>query len=105
MRTKQKGPSHPGGDPMDIGAFGKGKQSKGKHGRGKGKGKQGQQGQQGQGTARTGRGSGFDGMLELGKQGHLSTAGARMTEVKENTRRSRRTLDNLDFEEIRGRKQ
>ena len=40
--TKQKGPSHPGGDdPMDIGAFGKGngKQSKGKHGKGKGKGK------------------------------------------------------------------
>ena len=49
--TKQKGPSHPGGDdPMDIGAFGKGKgkQGKGKHGKGKGKGKQGQQGQQGQ---------------------------------------------------------
>ena len=44
--TKQKGPSHPGGDdPMDIGAFGKGKgkQSKGKHGKGKGKGRQGQQ--------------------------------------------------------------
>ena len=36
--VKQKGPSHPGGDdPMDIGAFGKGKgkQSKGKHGKGK----------------------------------------------------------------------
>ena len=49
--TKQKGPSHPGGDdPMDIGAFGegKGKQSKGKHRKGKGKGKQGQQGQHGQ---------------------------------------------------------
>ena len=59
--TKQKGSSHPGGDdPMDIGAFGKGKgkqgkgkqgkgkQGKGKHGKGKGKGKQGQQGQQGQ---------------------------------------------------------
>ena len=46
--TKQKGPSHPGGDdPMDNGAFGKGKgkQSKGKHGKGKGKGKQGQHGQ------------------------------------------------------------
>ena len=42
--VRQKGPSHPGGDdPMDIGAFGKGK---GKHG--KGKGKQGQQGQPGQ---------------------------------------------------------
>ena len=49
--TKQKGPSHPGGDdPVDIGAFGKGKgkQSKGKHGERKGKGKQGQQGQHGQ---------------------------------------------------------
>ena len=46
--VRQKGPSHPGGDdPMDIGAFGKGKgkQSKGKHGKGKGKGKQGQHGQ------------------------------------------------------------
>ena len=46
--TKQNGPSHPGGDdPMDIGAFGKGKceQGKGKHGKGIGKGKQGQQGQ------------------------------------------------------------
>ena len=45
--VRQKGPSHPGGDdPMDNGAFGKGKgkQSKGKHG----KGKQGQQGQHGQ---------------------------------------------------------
>ena len=34
--VRQKGPSHPGGDdPMDIGAFGKGKgkQSKGKHGK------------------------------------------------------------------------
>ena len=41
---KKKGSSHPAGDdPMDIGAFGKGK-----HGKGKGKGKQGQQGQQGQ---------------------------------------------------------
>ena len=40
VRTKQKGPSHPGrDDPMDIGVFGKGKgkQSKGKHGKGKGK--------------------------------------------------------------------
>ena len=51
--TKQKGPSHPGGDdPMDIGAFGKGKgkgkQGKGKHGKGRGKGNQGQQGQHGQ---------------------------------------------------------
>ena len=45
---------------MDIGAFGKGKQSKGKHGRGKGKGKQGQQGQQGQG--RQGRDKGQDSM-------------------------------------------
>ena len=48
--AKQKGPSHPGGDdPMDIGAFGKGKgkQNKGKHGKGTGKGKQGQHGQQG----------------------------------------------------------
>ena len=50
VRTKQKGPSLPGGDdPMDIGAFckRKGKQSKGKHDKGKGKGKQGQHGQQG----------------------------------------------------------
>ena len=49
--VRQKGPSHPGGDdPMDIGAFGKGKgnQSKGKHGKGKGEGRQGQQGQHGQ---------------------------------------------------------
>ena len=49
--VRQKGPSHTGGDdPMDIGAFdkGKGKQSKGKHGKGKDKGKQGQQGQHGQ---------------------------------------------------------
>ena len=49
--VKHKGSSHPGGDdPMDFGAFvkGKGKQSKGKHGKGKGKGKQGQQGQHGQ---------------------------------------------------------
>ena len=49
--AKQKGSSHPGGDdPMDIGAFrkGKGKQSECKHGKGKGKGKQGQQGQHGQ---------------------------------------------------------
>ena len=39
--AKQKGSSHPGGDdPMDIGAFGKGKGKQGK--------KQGQQGQQGQ---------------------------------------------------------
>ena len=47
--AKQKGSAHPGGDdPMDIGAFGKGKgkQGKGKHGKGKSKGKQGQQGQQ-----------------------------------------------------------
>ena len=39
--AKQKGSSHPGGDdPMDIGAFGKGKgkQGKGKHGKGKDKG-------------------------------------------------------------------
>ena len=46
--AKQKGSSHPGGeDPMDVGAFGKGKgkQRKGKHGEGKGKGKQGQHGQ------------------------------------------------------------
>ena len=46
--VKQKGSSHArGDDPMDIGAFGKGKgkQSKGKHGKGKGKGKQGQHGQ------------------------------------------------------------
>ena len=46
--VRQKGQSHPGGDdPMDIGAFGKGKgkQSKGKHGKGKGRGKQGQHGQ------------------------------------------------------------
>ena len=45
--AKQKGSSHPGrDDPMDIGAFGKGKgkQSNGKHGKGKGRGKQGQQG-------------------------------------------------------------
>ena len=45
--AKPKGSSHPGGDdPMDIGAFdkGKGKPSKGKHG--KRKGKQGQQGQE-----------------------------------------------------------
>ena len=27
--TKQKGPSHPAGDPMDIGAFGKGKDNQG----------------------------------------------------------------------------
>ena len=43
--AKQRGSSHPGGqDPMNIGAFGKGKgkQSKGKHGKGKGRGKQGQ---------------------------------------------------------------
>ena len=49
--VKQKGPSHPkGDDPLDIGAFckGKGKQGKGTHGKGKGKGKQGQQGQHGQ---------------------------------------------------------
>ena len=48
---KQKGSLHPGGDdPMDIGAFGKGKgkQGKGKRGKGKSKGKQGQQGQHGQ---------------------------------------------------------
>ena len=45
---REKGPSHPGGDdPMDIGAFGRGKdkQSNGKHGKGKRKGKQGQHGQ------------------------------------------------------------
>ena len=43
--VRQKGSSHAGGDdPMDMGAFGKGKgkQSKGKHGKGKSKGKQGQ---------------------------------------------------------------
>ena len=49
--AKQKGSSHLGGDdPMDIGAFGKGKgkQGKGKHGKGKGNGMQGLQGQHGQ---------------------------------------------------------
>ena len=47
LNTAQKGSSHPGDDPMDIGAFGKGKgkQGKGKHGKGKGKGQQGQHGQ------------------------------------------------------------
>ena len=43
VRTRQKGPSHAGGDdPMDIGAFGKGKvkQSKGKQGQ-QGQGRQG----------------------------------------------------------------
>ena len=46
--VRHKGSPHPrGDDPMDIGAFGKGKgkQSKGKHGKGKGKGQQGQHGQ------------------------------------------------------------
>ena len=66
---KQKGPSHQvGNDPMDIGAFGKGKgkqgkgkQSKGKHGKGKGKKRQGQHGQ-GQGQEQ-----GFGRMLKLWK--------------------------------------
>ena len=67
VSTGQKGASHPGGDdPMDIGAFGKGKgkQSKGKHGKGKSKSEQGQQGQ----TARTGQEQGFEGMLARERQ-------------------------------------
>ena len=72
VRTKQKGPSHPGGDdPMGIGDFGKGKgkQSKGKHGKGKGKGMQGQQGQ-----GRQGRDKSRDSMVcwNCGKRGHPS---------------------------------
>ena len=61
--TKQKSPSHPGGDdPMDIGAFGKGKGKQGKdtHGKGNGEGKQGQQGQQGRDRSKDKDKPGFD---------------------------------------------
>ena len=79
--AKQKCSSHPGeDDPMDIGAFGKGKgkQSKGNHGKGKDKGKQGQQGQQNkqgqQGQGRQGQDKSKDSMeyWNCGKHGHLS---------------------------------
>ena len=89
VRTKQKGPSHPGGDdPINIGAFGKGK-----HGKGKCKGKQGQQGQHGRdkdGTrARLRWNVGTMESADISRK----TVGARMTtKVKEITRRSRRTL-------------
>ena len=49
--VRQKGSSHPGGDdPMDVGAFGKGRASRARASteKGKSKGKQGQQGQHGQ---------------------------------------------------------
>ena len=71
--TKQKGPSHPGGDdPMDIGAFGKGKgkQSKGKHGKGTGKGKPGQQGQKKDKSKDKNKDS-FE-CWNCGKRGHFS---------------------------------
>ena len=72
--VRQKGSSHPGGDdPMDIGAFGKGKgkQSKGKHGKCKGKGKQGQQGQHGQDMDKS-KDNNKDSVecLNCGKRGH-----------------------------------
>ena len=67
VRTKQTGPSHPGGDdPMGIGDFGKGK--------GKQRQRQARQGQRQRHartartrTARTGQEQGFGGMLELWK--------------------------------------
>ena len=48
--VRQKGPSHPGDDPMDIGAFAKARanNAKASTARAKAKGKQGQQGQHGQ---------------------------------------------------------
>ena len=79
--VRQKGSSHPGGDdPMDSGAFGKGKgkQGKGKHGKGKGKGKQGQQGQD--------KGKGKDSVecWNCGKRGHCSK---RLLEQEEHQQR------------------
>ena len=103
VRTKLKGPSHPGGDDtMDLGAFGKGKgkQNKGKHGKGKGRGKQGQQGQglqgqQGQGRHGRDKNKGSMECWNCGKRGHLSKDCWSKNDnkgIKENTRRSRRTL-------------